>query len=82
MRSAVDVGRPKISGPGLSSTYHHILVCHSCLHLPWLIVDGCHTTSMSSVPYWLICIPLYAVTVVDIWCRPDGILSDLTLGGV
>ena len=44
IQSAVNVGRPRIAGPGMSTTYHHGLMSP----------DGCHTTSMSVVLYWVI----------------------------
>ena len=76
--SVVDAGRPRTVGPGVSATYHHVLMHHACLHLIWLLLDGCHTTSESNVSYWVILVPLYAVSLGDDWFRPDGVQSDLT----
>ena len=51
---------------------------YKILHLHWFLVDGCHTTSISRVPYWVIILPLYVESLVDHWCRPDGVPSGLT----
>ena len=79
--SAVYVWRSKHGRPGISATCHHVLRCHTYLHLPWVLVDCCHNTPGSNVFYQAISIPLYAVSLVNDWYRPDGVLSGLTRVG-
>ena len=66
-QSTVKVGRPKIAGPGMFATHHCALICCAYSHLPWHLVDNWHTTTMSSVPYWVITLPLHVVSLVSDW---------------
>ena len=79
--SAVNVGRLRLAGPGVSLMYNHILICHTHSNFSQFPAAGCHTTSVSSVPYWVIQLMLYAVSLVNDWHRLDGILSSPTLLG-
>ena len=49
--NAVNGRKPIIAGPGVSATYHYVLMHHTYMQLSWLLFDGSHTTSMSSVPH-------------------------------
>ena len=81
MLNAADVGKPRIVVLGVSATCHYVLICHACLHLHLLLIDGCHTTSVFSVPYKIIFIPFYVVSLDDNWHRPNAVPSGLTWVG-
>ena len=81
MQNVDDAGRPRIVGLGVSATYHHVLMCCTCLHLSQLLVDDCHMPSTCNVPYWVIPGLLYAVSLVDDWQMPGWVPSGLPLLG-
>ena len=62
--------RPSIAGSGISSMHCHVMICHAHSQLPQLSAAGCHTTLVSSIPCWVMPVPLHTVSLVSDWHKP------------